>query len=215
MDTKMMEEARRYADMFNRAIAGIDAYKQYVIHFPAWVHTGVVTQVPRDTRFHGIRVGEKVMIEPALVEQFMMFNSNYGYESGHDIVPHAFTHWFFEQSEHRSMICDLQGVRDVLPPPAAKRVYFLTDPAIHTADSRYRGSKTDLGVPGMVMVMLYHKCNDLCRRLGLEPLPKGVARPPFRARMGTTFTFNLTPDELNEAVRLWFLLNPRARGRPR
>ena len=149
-------------------------------------------------------MNEKVLVEPALEGTFQKFNSNWGQEqSGHE-VPRAFTHWVFEASGREAMVCDLQGVCS-----QSACEYQLTDPVIHTVSGRYESTKTDLGVAGMATVLLAHRCGDLCRSLGLRPMPSSAGVPPFRASGPTMFQFNLSTAQREAAIKLWCQMQRR------
>jgi hypothetical protein len=78
-------------------------------------------------------------------------------------------------------ICLLQGVFN------ESDGFVLTDPVIHSADPDgnqsddhkvIRNGKTDKGVQGIRLFFETHKCNSLCRRLGLacELVPSPSAK---------------------------------------
>jgi hypothetical protein len=207
LDQEMMNEARRFADEFNEIPLHVTPRR--AIRFPAWVDTGRVFDRPGfkflglfgDGDFHGVCLDEKVLVEPYLEGEFEKFNSNGGWESSQGMLMQAFSHWTLKRSGGRTIVCDLQGVKDTTE-------YWLTDPALHTVDGRYADAKTDMGVAGIVTVLLHHKCNGICEELGLKPLPIKASIPPFKAGSGTSFTFNLTPEERQRAVALWMRLKP-------
>ena len=67
-------------------------------------------------------------------------------------------------------MCDLQGVKH-------NYEYKLTDPAIHSVHREF--GTTDLGVAGMEMVLANHRCNSICKQLGLQKTTNGVYRPGY------------------------------------
>ncbi len=69
----------------------------------------------------------------------------------------AFSHFTFEQSGHRLLVVDIQGVGDLY-----------TDPQIHTADG-LGYNEGNLGVRGMALFFHSHQCNPLCSYLGRTP----------------------------------------------
>jgi len=73
----------------------------------------------------------------------------------------AFSHWTYEKTGGYLMICDLQGVQE-------NGTYVLTDPAMHCVDVLRFGT-TNLGTDGMKKFFKTHRCNDVCRKLGLKP----------------------------------------------
>jgi hypothetical protein len=88
--------------------------------------------------------------------------------SGRDIptandVPQAFSHWTSEKTGGKHLVCDLQGVFE-----SEKNQYSMSDPVIH---SEWKGTygRTDRGLEGIKAFFKSHKCNALCRKLGLSP----------------------------------------------
>ncbi|XP_066936684.1 uncharacterized protein [Clytia hemisphaerica] len=82
-------------------------------------------------------------------------------------VPQAFSHFSHKRSRRRRMVCDLQGVLDTSQKPP---MFELTDPVIHYKSSRNRENvygKTDKGQKGINDFFQTHKCNNLCRALGI------------------------------------------------
>lgn len=73
----------------------------------------------------------------------------------------AFSHWSYERTDGDLMVVDVQGVH-------ADGVFRLTDPAVHFRDL-LRGGRTNLGCEGMNRFFESHKCNGVCRALGLPP----------------------------------------------
>merc|ERR1712167_318467 len=84
-------------------------------------------------------------------------------------VPQAFTHFTYVASNRKKMVCDLQGVLDMetqFPP-----MFEFTDPCIHYASMHNRShvfGRTDRGRKGMREFFETHKCNALCKALGLR-----------------------------------------------
>ena len=65
------------------------------------------------------------LIERFVEGQYQKYNDNWDWSDDRRNTPQAFSHWSWEASGHRQLICDLQGVGDVW-----------TDPQIHTIDGR-------------------------------------------------------------------------------
>lgn len=97
---------------------------------------------------------------------YTKFNSNLDYvhqEESDDTLSatcQAFSHYTWQKSGKRIIICDLQGVQ------IAHRV-VLTDPAIHYTNVLCHGS-TNLGPRGIERFFRVHKCNDICRAMKLN-----------------------------------------------
>eukprot|EP00930_Biecheleria_cincta_P059163 TRINITY_DN44919_c0_g1_i1.p1 TRINITY_DN44919_c0_g1~~TRINITY_DN44919_c0_g1_i1.p1 ORF type:complete len:708 (-),score=130.24 TRINITY_DN44919_c0_g1_i1:116-2239(-) len=83
-------------------------------------------------------------------------------------VPQAFTHWTYRISKRSKMVCDLQGVLDKTCKPP---MFLLTDPCIHSSAgyaTHQAFGRTDCGDRGMHKFFATHKCNALCRILGID-----------------------------------------------
>ncbi|KAG2448498.1 hypothetical protein HYH02_006389 [Chlamydomonas schloesseri] len=80
-------------------------------------------------------------------------------------VPQAFSHFTWDCTEGRKLVCDLQGVWN------STDGFTLTDPVIHHASGGRRNGATDKGQAGMCNFFATHTCNALCRQLGLRPGP--------------------------------------------
>ena len=104
--------------------------------------------------------------EPYLGDSgYTKFNTNY-----HDIPQEdndvlsatcqAFSHYTWEKSGKKLVICDLQGIK------FDHRV-VLTDPAIHYTHVLCHGS-TNLGKRGIEQFFRVHKCNYVCRAMKLK-----------------------------------------------
>ncbi|KAG6945187.1 hypothetical protein JG688_00016704, partial [Phytophthora aleatoria] len=92
-------------------------------------------------------------------------------------TPQAFSHFSFVASDFRLMIVDIQGVAD-----------SYTDPQIHSADGRGFGVG-NLGTFGMEKFLESHRCNEVCRWLGLRSIneqykPGGTAAPGYEMPFG-------------------------------
>lgn len=84
----------------------------------------------------------------------------------------AFSHFSYRNSSRKMLVCDLQGVqsRSAVDEDRAG-VFELTDPVIHYRSKSGRRQvygRTDLGKKGMHRFFKTHKCNDVCRLLGLS-----------------------------------------------
>ncbi|RYH28320.1 hypothetical protein EON65_12605, partial [archaeon] len=88
----------------------------------------------------------------------------------HDSIQ-AFTHFTFVQSKGYCALAGLRG-RYVKGRGGGGGSFVLTTPVVHSRDV-YSYHKTNLGSEGMGMVMRAHKCNDICRALGLPQYQEG------------------------------------------
>ncbi|KAF1999556.1 hypothetical protein P154DRAFT_546133 [Amniculicola lignicola CBS 123094] len=103
-------------------------------------------------------------LEPFIGTSYVKYNGNKNYVN--DDIPNdgfnkraqAFSHFTFERSQGRFLVCDLQGVGSLL-----------TDPAIHTSDpERFKLSDTNLGKEGFKFFFQAHACNEFCVKLALK-----------------------------------------------
>ena len=88
-----------------------------------------------------------------------------------DDVPQAFSHFSFEASGGKQLVCDLQGVWN------EEDGFVLTDPVVHYVSStgtKHKNGATDQGRNGICKFFKTHKCNALCARLGLKLPPPAV-----------------------------------------
>jgi len=132
-----------------------------------------------------ITYGQKcgLLVENYLKGKYIKYNGNNGYVCQSNSGPsiqlqvgevkfadflHAFSHWVYVHTDHKMIVCDLQGVLDE---EGRYPVFQLTDPAINTANRRkYKYGKTDCGMKGIRLFCRTHKCNGVCKGLGLPPL---------------------------------------------
>lgn len=90
----------------------------------------------------------------------------------------AFSHFTFDASQGQLLICDIQGVGGVY-----------TDPQIHTLSGQGFGSG-NLGQTGIRAFLLRHKCNEVCRSVGLAPIhAKQLGSGKVVDRKHATFNF--------------------------
>ena len=106
------------------------------------------------------KLNEYVIVEDYIPGTFKKWCNNYGFISAESVsialaMP-AFMHWSWLQSGGQLMVADLQGVR-------TDKGYVLTDPVILSSSNQY--GVTDMGVEGMAMFFMHHRCNALCRDL--------------------------------------------------
>jgi hypothetical protein len=102
-------------------------------------------------------------LEPYIEGTQVKYNGTDGYvnmsipEDPSNQAAQAFSHFTFERSRGQYLVCDLQGVGELL-----------TDPVIHTRDpSRFRRSQTNSNEDGFKLFFRTHECNNICRKLKL------------------------------------------------
>ena len=127
------------------------------------------------------------LVERMLGGKFTKYNSNNGYVRGAKNGVHntrsielkcgkvnleefvqAFSHWVYEHTEHKMLVCDLQGV---LNAEGRHPEFQLTDPAICTRKGN-RCGKTDMRLNGIRRFISTHKCGLVCQGLGLSLMNK-------------------------------------------
>jgi myosin-heavy-chain kinase len=132
-------------------------------------------------------------MEPRLTGDFTKYNSNFGdtyannkRDRNHQptaldsvfISAEAFSHFTLQESGGSMLVCDLQGVEDLL-----------TDPQIHTEEGKGLGMG-NMGEEGIEKWAQSHKCNEVCTRLRLKPVQQILAEnrapppPPIQTNQG-------------------------------
>ncbi|KAK1736886.1 alpha kinase family protein [Skeletonema marinoi] len=146
---KLQQLAKKYARYFNRkllSLPGIDRSKMPTIQFlDCWVML-----FNKENNERGAILVEKMLDH----EKYMKWNTN--------DIPQAFSHFTYNASGRRFLVCDLQGVLDMKKTPP---VFELTDPAIHYSEQTRRSDfgRTDKGENGIDQFFQTHTCSDLCR----------------------------------------------------
>ena len=101
---------------------------------------------------------------------FIKYNSNNGWKLALDkgsityennLLAQCFSHFSFEYSKGKLLICDLQGVGKEF-----------TDPAIHSVEKVF--GDTDVGKYGIYKFFKTHECNIFCEQLNLNNTSKIV-----------------------------------------
>ena len=134
--------------------------------------------------------GENMLVELPLYGEFEKFNSNTGWSSGVGLLPSAFSHWTWVQSNGEHLICDLQGHKGLKGGPVKLDgkdcpYYAFSDPVVLSKVSGTYGP-ADLGVKGQETWFSKHVCNDLCKSLALEgKVPNW--RSHFKAQTHTVY----------------------------
>ncbi|KAF7232244.1 hypothetical protein EG68_09451 [Paragonimus skrjabini miyazakii] len=140
-DVRLQMDAKLWAEEFSRQPAilkKVDIAQMCVLEF---------VNRPEKPLYH---------LEHFIEGTYRKYNSNSGFvdETARN-TPQAFSHFTFEQSGHRLIVVDIQGVGDLW-----------TDPQIHTADGQAYGDG-NLGIRGMALFFHTHRCNPLCEALDL------------------------------------------------
>ncbi|TPP48962.1 Alpha-kinase family protein [Leishmania donovani] len=102
-------------------------------------------------------------MEPQLTGKFVKYNNNCGYvRRKARWTPQAFSHFTYHASNHELMVVDIQGVDD-----------YYTDPQILSSDGEGYG-RGNLGEEGIRRFLESHRCNEVCRAVGLPPLQRNA-----------------------------------------
>eukprot|EP00743_Colponemidia_sp_Colp-15_P017335 GILK01021403.1.p1 GENE.GILK01021403.1~~GILK01021403.1.p1 ORF type:complete len:221 (-),score=20.29 GILK01021403.1:104-766(-) len=123
-------------------------------------------------------------MEHLMTGTFTKYNNNFGevYDTSSDknatasvnarhaetlLTAEAFSHFTLHESGGSMLVCDLQGVNDLF-----------TDPQIHTEEGKGLGMG-NMGAEGIAKWVIKHKCNVICRQIGLRSLiPSRDPNPP-------------------------------------
>jgi len=103
-------------------------------------------------------------VEKFIHGPYRKHNNNFGYVSEDERnTPQVFSHFTYEASKHKILICDIQGVGDLY-----------TDPQMHSIEDelgpRLCLGKGNLGSRGIAKFLATHKCNAICRYLRLPSI---------------------------------------------
>jgi len=142
-DVAMQMEAKMYAEMYNakNPPKKVDFLHAYVLQLTE-------------------RAGKPICaVEKYIEGDYKKYNNNWNWSDEQRNTPQAFSHFTWEASGHKILVCDIQGVGDVW-----------TDPQIHSRDQEGYG-KGNMGKDGIEKFFESHKCNPICQWLKL----------PFRA----------------------------------
>lgn len=145
-DIKAMEVVADFADRWNAK----DLTKRKLK-----VHKSEILPVT-DSKSSQFPTDSFIMLEPFLEGDYQKWNSNSGYVHWPQLAIHAFSHWTFEESGGKQLVCDLQGV-------LTDDEYIITDPCVMSLDAGTFGM-TDCGKYYMEEWMRDHKCNDFCNK---------------------------------------------------
>jgi hypothetical protein len=180
---RTQRKAQEQAKLFNIAVMNCPLLKpsEDEVSLPPPI-TFLDCSVYEYINFDGIRCG--LLVEKFLRGKFTKFNSNNGFVHNYDPdgasiqlavgevlltdFVQAFSHWAYENTKRKLLVCDLQGIMDM---EGFRPAFRLTDPAIC---SKLRGKrshygKTDLGMRGIRNFCTRHICNGVCTALNLPP----------------------------------------------
>jgi hypothetical protein len=145
---KINDRAKELAAEFNDAVTTTKPISFTDVHVMKVVSTSDPYSTPR--------LHEYVTCEDFIPGTFNKWCNNYGFISTESSSLPAFMHWSWYYTGGEEMVADLQGVRN-------PNSFKLTDPVIISLKESY--GATDMGVEGMAMFFLNHKCNSFCQDL--------------------------------------------------
>jgi hypothetical protein len=93
-----------------------------------------------------------------------------------DEVPQAISHFSYEESRSKHLVCDRQGTWNI------HDGFVLTDPVVHYVSSRnphrkHKNGATDKGLDGVDRFFKTHKCGPLCARSRLQRKEAAYLKP--------------------------------------
>jgi hypothetical protein len=181
---RIQTTAAELASRFNRAVSITPLLRPLNTDDPTLPKISFVKcSVYGYTKIDGIPAG--ILVEHFLKGKFTKYNGNDGYVNVNEVkksmvievqggevrmtdILHAFSHWSYVHSHQKLLLCDLQGV---LNQEGRKPKFDLTDPAICSSRSKENKKRrygfTDIGLKGIRNFFRTHKCNTICRCLGL------------------------------------------------
>ena len=157
-----------------------------------------VTEVTDNSR---CRLKEYVTVEEYISGNYIKWANNYGSIDPRDTFLPAFMHWSWAHTKGKTMIADLQGVKRY-------DSYYLTDPCLLSATHGGKYGCTDMGIEGMAMFFLNHKCDDICSGIPM-PCKSEVSRRQIAAALraqrqisvATAYTHEMSfPKEIRDAL---------------
>jgi hypothetical protein len=141
--------ARKYNEFKPpKLIEFVSSYVIELVDRPGRPVCGAEKYIPGDFRKHNNNVGAVVPIA-----------SNQPKDAALDsLTAQAFSHFTYQTSNQKILICDIQGVAGLY-----------TDPQIHTLSGKGFG-EGNLGMTGITAFLLRHRCNELCTQLNLTKI---------------------------------------------
>ncbi|CAK7271775.1 hypothetical protein SEPCBS119000_004776 [Sporothrix epigloea] len=162
-DMRMQALCKAFALEFNRLVAREEHSLDFIVVTCLQPIPLRAAAESRSSDDHDDDRVECMSLEPMLLNgRYVKYNNNCGsvnLDNGSETskAAQAFSHFTFERSQGELLVADLQGVGNVL-----------TDPAIHTKDPRrFVLTDTNLGDDGFKLFFSSHKCNSVCKKLGL------------------------------------------------
>ena len=137
-----------------------------------------------------VNTGDCVAIEDFIYGKYEKFNSNNGWinQSVKTEITEALSHFSYHYSRGEVLVCDLQGAEQ-------RRMFYLTDPAVHSKEGPGYYGPTDLGIAGFQAFFENHKCNKLCQGMIKYDSNKRVKRHlnhvRFRTKRNSSYVYDI------------------------
>lgn len=151
---KCHARAKVYADAFNERVKRLKLSVSRIQFLPAEVYRLRDSSFPRGFRYLAVENEMR-----GKDHQYRKWNGNNGYvnpsNSDPCLVAQAFSHFSFENGSHNEMVVDIQG-----------DCYQYTDPQLHSKDKHF--GRADRGESGFKDFFKTHRCNHICKGLGLK-----------------------------------------------
>lgn len=160
---KCQTEAATYADDFNKQIKKKRNNNASLASVPRInVLAAEVYRLKSASSPGGFRY---LAVEQELKGEYEKYNNNDGWVNQSDCVKcqvaQAFSHFTYESSNQQKMVVDIQGASI----GSISSMCMYTDPQIHSVEKAF--GRADRGTNGFKSFFRTHKCNHLCRELGL------------------------------------------------
>ena len=160
---KCQTEAATYADDFNKQIKQKRNNNASLASVPRInVLHAEVYRLKSASSPGGFRY---LAVEQELKGEYEKYNNNDGWVNQSDCVKcqvaQAFSHFTYESSNQQKMVVDIQGASI----GSISSMCMYTDPQIHSVEKAF--GRADRGINGFKSFFRTHKCNHLCRELGL------------------------------------------------
>jgi len=121
----------------------------------------------------GPKKGLTVLAEP-LINGYAKWNSNSGFAAEDADYMQALSHFSYDYTKGKALLCDLQGGRYA-------KAFVLTDPVLMSPAKKY--GPTDLGQQGIDNFFFHHTCGEFCQKGWSRP---DNARPLFEPKKGSS-----------------------------
>ena len=134
-------------------------------------------------------MGQKFFLWADIDGEYKKFNNNWSWTDDERNTPQAFSHFTYERSNYKILVCDIQGVGDTW-----------TDPQIHSSNGEGYG-KGNMGQAGIDKFFGSHRCNGICAYLKLPCRGVHGAAGPSDEDSGTVVRQAPSPGRQDVGIR--------------